>query len=83
MAGTNRKVRYLPLFYDDLNQTLEYTAGFLGNQKAATLLLDSVENAILERLPVADAFEPYHSLRERECEYYRIYVRNYVIYGAF
>ena len=31
-------------------------------------------------LPVAESFEPYHSIRERKYPYYRIYVDNYVIY---
>ena len=43
-------------------------------------LLDAVEKAILERLPMAEAFEPYHSMRQREKPYYRIYVKNYIIY---
>ena len=42
--------------------------------------MDKVEAAILKRLPVAESFEPYHSLREHRYAYYRIYVDNYVIY---
>ena len=34
----------------------------------------------MERLPVAESFEPYHSVRERKYAYYRIYVDNYIIY---
>ncbi len=34
----------------------------------------------LDRLPDAESFEPYHSRKEREYPYYRIYVKNYVIY---
>ena len=51
-------------------------AEVLRNPKAANDLLDKVEAAIMERLPVAESFEPYHSIRD----YYRIYVDNYVIY---
>lgn len=36
--------------------------------------------AILERQPVAESFEPYRSLRERRYPYYRIYVKNFVVY---
>lgn len=50
------------------------------NPKAANDLLDKVEAAISERLPVAESFEPYHSIRERRYTYYRIYVDNYTIY---
>ena len=42
--------------------------------------MDKVESAIMERLPVAESFEPYHSDRERRYAYYRIYVDNYIIY---
>jgi hypothetical protein len=34
----------------------------------------------LERLPIAESFEPYRSIRERRYAYYRIYVGNYTIY---
>ena len=55
-------------------------AEVLRNPKAANDLLDKVEAAIMERLPVAESFEPYHSVRERKYPYCRIYVDNYVIY---
>lgn len=80
MADTNYKLRYLPLFYDDLEQKILYIAEKLGNSQAANELLDEVETTILERLPVAQAFEPYYSMKERKHPYYRIYVKNFVIY---
>lgn len=80
MTDTKYKLRYLPLFYEDLEQTVMYIAENLHNQKAANDLLDAVENAILERQPVAEAFEPYRSMRERRYPYYRIYVKSFVIW---
>ena len=80
MASTKYKLRYLPLFYDDLEEKIVYIAEKLHNEKAANDLLDEVERAILERQPVAESFEQYHSLRERRYPYYRIYVKNFVIY---
>lgn len=80
MADTKYKLRYLPLFYEDLEQKVVYIVEELHNQQAANELLDAVENAILERLPVAESFEVYHSIRERKYSYYRIYVKNYVIW---
>lgn len=53
-----------------------YIAESLQNKKAANDLLDEVEKAILDRLTVAEAFEPYHSLKDRQYPYYRIYVKN-------
>ena len=57
-----------------------YIAKFLKNPDAASMLLDDVEKAIKERLPVAEVFEPFHSKKERKYPYYRIYVKNYTIY---
>ena len=80
MVGKKYKLRYLPLFYEDLEQKVMYIAETLRNKKAANDLLDEVEKAILDRLTVAEAFEPYHSLKDRQYLYYRIYVKNFVIY---
>lgn len=80
MTGVKYKLRYLPLFYEDLEEKIVYIAEELQNEKAANDLLDEVEKAILERQPVAESFEPYRSLRERRYPYYRIYVKNFVVY---
>ena len=80
MADTKYKLRYLPLFYEDLEQKVVYIAKNLQNEKAANDLLDAVESAILERQPVAEAFESYHSMQERRYPYYRIYVKNFVVW---
>ena len=80
MADIQYVLRYLPLFYEDLEQKVVYIAETLHNEKAANDLLDAVEQAILERLPVAEAFEPYRSVKERRYKYYRIYVKNFVVY---
>lgn len=52
----------------------------LSKEKAENDLIDAVENAILQRLPVCESFEPYHSKKERKYLYYKIYVKNYVVY---
>ena len=80
MFSKKYRLSYLPLFYDDLNEKVTYIAEKLKNPKAANDLLDKVESAIMERLPMAESFEPYHSVRERRYSYYRIYVDNYIIY---
>lgn len=80
MLSKKYRLRYLPLFYEELDEKVTYIAENLKNIKAANDLLDKVEAAILERLPVAESFEPYHSIRERRYTYYRIYVDNYTIY---
>ncbi|MCM1570064.1 MAG: type II toxin-antitoxin system RelE/ParE family toxin [Roseburia sp.] len=80
MLSKKYRLSYLPLFYEDIDEKITYIIEKLRNPKAADDLLDKVETAIMERLPVAEAFEPYHSIRERRYTYYRIYVDNYTIY---
>lgn len=80
MAEQKYILRYLPLFYDEFGEKLDYITDKLVNPKAANDLIDAVEQAIMERLPVAESFEPYHSRKDRKYPYYRIYVGNYVVY---
>lgn len=61
-------------------RTKSYISETLHNEKAANDLLDAVEKAIMERLPIAESFEPFRSVKERQYKYYRIYVKNFVIY---
>ena len=53
MTDTKYKLRYLPLFYEDLEEKIVYIADKLHNVKAANDLIDEVERAILERQLVA------------------------------
>ena len=57
MPNSKYKLRYLPLFYEDLNEKVEYIAFEKLNPNAAINLVDAVEAAILERLPIAESFE--------------------------
>ena len=80
MADNTYHLRYLPLFYDDLYNAAIYIRDTLGSPKAANDLIDETEKAILQRLPFCESFEPYHSKKERKQLYYRIYVKNYIVY---
>lgn len=80
MAKATYSLSFLPTFYNDLEEHVLYISQVLKNNDAANDLLNDVENAIQERLPDAESFEPYYSQKEREYPYYRIYVRNFVIY---
>ena len=42
--------------------------------------MNDVQKAIQDRLSCAEAFEPYHSAKDRHYPYYRISVRNYTIF---
>ena len=80
MLDKKYELRYLPIFYEDLDDKLSYIIDDLKNQQAANDLLDHVEKAILERSSSAESFEQYQSRRERKYPYYRIYVDQYIIY---
>ena len=80
MANKKYRLRYLPLFEQDLMHTVSYIINVLKNPDPAEKLANDVEMAIQERLNNPLAFEPYPSVKKRKYPYYRIYVRNYVVY---
>ena len=80
MNGKHYELSILPLFEDDLNEIVDYIAYRLRNPTAAERLVNDVEAAILERLPCAESFEPYHSAGKRQYPYYRIQVRKFTIF---
>lgn len=80
MHNRQYELRYLPLFYYDLQDIIGYLTNHLQNPAAADALIDAVEEAILARSTCAEAFEPDGSAKTRPHPYYRIYVKNYTIY---
>lgn len=80
MGNKSYQLRYLPIFEQDLIGTANYIANVLKNETAALSLIDDIEAAILERLNNPVAFEPYCSAKKHDHLYYRIYVKNYVVY---
>ena len=80
MGDKHYELRFLSLFEEDLNEIVDSITYRLRNPVAAENLVDAVEAAIWERLPNAEAFEPYQSSRERQYPYYRIRVKNFMIF---
>ena len=77
------ELRYLPLFQEELKERALYIADELDNPTAADRLVDDVERAIRNRLETnPEGFEPIPSKREPGVMYYRIYVKNYIVYYA-
>jgi len=74
------KIRYLPTFEKDLDEALDYIASKLHNPAAAKQLLEETNKATLERLAMPLSFESFFSKKDRKRPYYRIRVKNYVIY---
>ena len=80
MGNKEYRLTFLPLFEDDLNKIVDYISFVLQNPIAAENLVIEVQRAIDERLPFAESFEPYHSVKNRAYPYYRIPVENYTIF---
>ena len=74
------KLRYLSLFYSDLEQAVMYISNVLQNPQSAIKLINDTEKAIQERLKFPLSFEPYHSVHQRKYPYYRIQVGNYYVF---
>ena len=80
MGNKKYTIRVLPLFEQDLNHIVDYISDVLLNRQAALDFVDEVEKAIYERLPFAEAFEVYLSAKKRKYPYYKIAVKNYLIF---
>ena len=80
MLRNNYELEFLPMFYDDLEEIVDYISVKLKNPDAADNLVDAVFAAIDERLPIAESFEPHQSLFEFRYVYYKIYVKNYIVF---
>ena len=81
MLDEKYELRYLPLFYEELDRDTSYIAFNLGNPDAANDLLDAVADAILKRLEDGpEIAEKVPSKKDRKHPYYRIYVNEYIVY---
>ncbi len=80
MENKHYDLQILPLFENDLNAIIDYITIALKNPEAAARLVDDVETAITERLSAPESFETFLSNHERRYPYYRIPVRNFIIF---
>ncbi len=74
------KIKYLPLFYKDLNQITDYIMYKLNNEIAANNFVDELENEINKRAYSPDAYEKHISAKKRQYTYYKICVKNYIVF---
>ncbi|MDY0267343.1 MAG: type II toxin-antitoxin system RelE/ParE family toxin [Methanimicrococcus sp.] len=77
---TKYKVRYLPTHEQDVAAVMRYIKYKIQNTAAAERLFDDMNQAVAGRLYSPLSYKPYFSKNERKIPYYRIRVRNYVIY---
>ena len=73
------KIKYLPLFYNDLDQITDYIMYKLNNEIAANNFVDELENEINKRACSPDAYEKHISTKKRQYTYYKIYVKNHIV----
>lgn len=80
MENINYKIKYLPQFEQDLSEIVDYISNKLMNPMAATNLVNEVEKSILKRLESPLSYEAFPTTRKRKNAYYRIYVKNYMVF---
>lgn len=80
MQKKTYRLRFLPLFAEDLLEITTYITSNLQNPEAANRLVNEIEDAIDKRLENPLIFAPYNSRKPRINPYYRIYVKNYTIF---
>lgn len=73
-------IKYLPLFYNDLEKIIEYIIYQLDNKIAANNFIDELEEKINKRAYNPKVYEKYISAKERQYTYYRIYIKNYTVF---
>lgn len=82
MPGSHKRyeLRYLPIFWDDLNSAVTYIKDVLQAHAAARRLLDETEQAILSHLEAPSSASIYKTTRERLQPYYWFAVGNYMVF---
>lgn len=80
MINKKYRLKFLSLFSEDLNEIVDYLNVELNNTDAAVALVDEIEKAINIRLRNPKSFELYKSSNIRKYPYYRIYVKNFIIF---
>ena len=77
------EIKYLPLFYKDLDQiTWLYIMYKLNNEIAANNFVNELEKEINKRAYNPVSYEKYISIRKRKYTYYKIYKKFYcILYG--
>lgn len=74
------KVIFSPLFYEDLSEIIDYIKNKLNNKEAAEKLVNEIDKEIEKRKKFPKAYEVYETIRNRKETYYRIYIKNYIIF---
>ena len=76
----NYKINYRIIFYKDLNSISNYIKNELKNEIAANNLIDLVEKELIKRSKNPTIYESYESEKSRKEQYYKLVVKNYIIF---
>ena len=79
MNNKKYTIIYLPLFYKDLNKITKYITKKLKNRIAADNLLTEVKQKIEKRAYSPTSYEIYSSTKRKHI-YYRLYIKNYIVF---
>lgn len=79
-APESYELRYLPLFWEDLDEAVSYIADTLRNPQAAARLVDATEAAILEHARNPTMAATYRTTRKRPHPYFWFEVGNYMVF---
>ena len=66
------KIKYLPLFYKDLDYITDYIKYQLRNEIAANNFVNKLETEIKQRAFSPDSYEEYISIRNRKNAFHRL-----------
>ena len=71
---------YLPLFYKDMDKITRYISKTLKNRIAADNLINEVQQKIEKRAYIPNSYELYPSSTKRKNTYYKLYIKNYIVF---
>lgn len=80
MTEENYKLRYLPLFWEDLQGIVDYLQNTLKSPMAAQSFVERVEQGIFDHLENPTIAALYPSIYKRKHPYYWFPVGNYMVF---
>ena len=80
MENNKYTIKYTSTFMNQFNNILRYFMNKLKNKIAAEKFYNEVIKEIEIRSKNPEGYEKYISIRKRKNKYYRIYVKNYIIF---
>ncbi len=80
MEKNNYKICYFSTFENELNEIIYYVSNVLKNKKASERLLKNIEKSIKERSKNPESYARYERSKKSKFVWYRIYVKNFIIF---